>query len=108
MYRAKQGRHNPFVFWGGLTEDLINLALRCIPASHLKCMFERMLTDLEHNCTGFPDLVQFYPSEERYRFIEVKGPGDRLQDHQRRWMSYFAQHHIPAFVCNVSRAQAAA
>jgi hypothetical protein len=108
MYHSKRGTHNPFVFWGGLTEELIDLALRCIPTSHLRCMFERMLSDLEHNCTGLPDLVQFYPSEQRYRFIEVKGPGDRLQDHQRRWMNYFAQHEIPALVCNVARAQAAA
>ena len=107
MFRAKQGTHNPFVFWGGLTEELIDLALKCIPASHLRCMFERMLADLEQNCTGLPDLVQFYPQEQRYRFIEVKGPGDRLQDHQRRWMNYFAEHDIPAMVCNVSRAQAA-
>jgi hypothetical protein len=108
MFRAKQGTHNPFVFWGGLTEELIGLALKCIPASHLKCLFERMLADLEHNCTGFPDLVQFYPQEQRYRFIEVKGPGDRLQDHQRRWMNYFAEHGIPAMVCTISRMQAAA
>lgn len=108
MFHAKQGTHNPFVFWGGLTEELLHLALSCIPASHLKCMFERMLADLEHNCTGFPDLVQFYPQERRYRFIEVKGPGDRLQDHQRRWMNYFADHDIPAIVCHVSRSQAAA
>lgn len=108
MFHAKQGTHNPFVFWGGLTEELIVLALRCIPAAHLRCIFERMLADLEHNCTGFPDLVQFYPAEARYRFIEVKGPGDRLQDHQRRWMRYFKERDIPAFVCNVSRAQAAA
>lgn len=108
MFHAKQGTHNPFVFWGGLTEELILLALRCISASQLRCMFERMLADLEHNSTGFPDLVQFYPHEQRYRFIEVKGPGDRLQDHQRRWMQYFSERDIPAFVCNVSRAQAVA
>lgn len=107
-FHAKQGTHNPFVFWGGLTEELIELALHCIPASHLRCMFERMLADLEHNSNGFPDLVQFYPNDQSYRFIEVKGPGDRLQDHQRRWMHCFIERGIPAFVCNVSRAQAVA
>lgn len=107
-YRSKHGTHNPFVFWERLTEPLIELALECMPAAHLRCIFERMLSDLERNSSGFPDLVQFYPANRTYRFIEVKGPGDRLQDHQRRWMKYFAEHHIPALVCHVSRAQAAA
>jgi hypothetical protein len=108
MYHLKQGTHNPFVFWDGLTEPLIQLALRCIPAAHLRCIFERMLSDLERNSSGFPDLVQFYPQDQRYRFIEVKGPGDRLQDHQRRWMKHFAANDIPAVVCHVSRTRAAA
>jgi hypothetical protein len=107
-YQAKVGTHNPFVFWEGLTVELIELALHCIPEVHLRCMFERMLADLERNSSGFPDLVQFYPNERRYRFMEVKGPGDRLQDHQRRWMKYFAEHEIPAMVCHVSRARAVA
>jgi len=107
-YQAKVGTHNPFVFWEGLTAELIGLALHCIPAAHLRCIFERMLADLERNSSGFPDLIQFYPDERRYRLIEVKGPGDRLQDHQRRWMKYFAEHDIPAVVCHVSRARAVA
>jgi hypothetical protein len=30
--------------------------------------------------------------------VEVKGPGDRIQDNQQRWLEYFAQHQIPAEV----------
>jgi hypothetical protein len=33
--------------------------------------------------------------------IEVKGPGDRLQDNQIRWLHYFAEHGIPVAVCYV-------
>lgn len=33
--------------------------------------------------------------------IEVKGPGDRLQDHQIRWLEFFAGEGIPASVCYV-------
>ena len=33
--------------------------------------------------------------------IEVKGPGDRLQDHQIRWLEFFAVEGIPASVCFV-------
>ena len=31
--------------------------------------------------------------------IEVKGPGDRLQDHQVRWLQFFASNGIAASVC---------
>lgn len=48
-----------------------------------------------------PDLIQFYPNERRYRMIEVKGPGDRLQDNQRRWLRFCAEHGMPVEVCYV-------
>jgi hypothetical protein len=31
--------------------------------------------------------------------IEVKGPGDRLQDNQLRWIDYCAAHDMPVAVC---------
>src|SRR2546430_1838314 len=51
--------------------------------SHLEACFMRILSDIRANRCGLPDLVQFWPGERRYRLIEVKGPGDRLQDNQR-------------------------
>ena len=38
---------------------------------------------------------------ERYRMVEVKGPGDRLQDNQRRFLEFCTLHHMPVFVCQV-------
>jgi hypothetical protein len=40
--------------------------------------------------------------------IEVKGPGDRLQDNQRHWLDYCHSVDIPVTVCHVRWAQAAA
>jgi hypothetical protein len=48
--------------------------------------------------------VQFWPAERRYRMIEVKGPGDRLQDNQQRWIEYALRHELPISVCHVTRA----
>ena len=48
-----------------------------------------------------PDLVRFWPAERRYELIEVKGPGDRLQDNQIRWLEYCAQHGMPVRVLDV-------
>ena len=101
-YHEQFGIQSPFVFWEGLDEPLLEQALLCIPARHLRACFERLLRDLKANRAGMPDLIQFYLAERRYRMIEVKGPGDRLQDNQKRWLAFAAEHGIPVEVCYVS------
>jgi hypothetical protein len=101
-YRDKAGLSSSFVRWGRLKPQVLSLALSCIPPTHLKLVFERFLADLEDNCSGLPDLVQFWPDERRYRLIEVKAPGDRLQYNQRRWMEFFTKHDMPAAICNIA------
>jgi len=100
-FADKAGLQSPFVFWGTLTEALLEYALACIPAAHLKLLFQRLLGNLQANRTGFPDLVRFWPAERRYQLVEVKGPGDKLQDNQIRWLEYCAAHGIPVGVCHV-------
>jgi hypothetical protein len=104
----KAGIQSPFVYWEILTGELLELALACIPAAHLKKWFERILVDIKSNRAGFPDLIQFWPSEKRYRMIEVKGPGDRLQDNQIRWIDFCAAHDMPVAVCYVQWLEEAA
>ena len=100
-YADKQGVQSPFVFWGALTAPLLRLALDCISAAHLKLLFTRLLADVKTNRSGFPDLVRFWPAEQRYELVEVKGPGDKLQDNQIRWLQYCSDHGIPVSVCHV-------
>ncbi|MCY0386236.1 VRR-NUC domain-containing protein [Robbsia sp. Bb-Pol-6] len=100
-FHAKAGLQSPFVFWGWLTDDLLQLALRCLPAAHLKRCFERLMVDVVANRTGFPDLIRFWPEEGRYEMVEIKGPGDRLQDNQLRWLAYCAAHDMPMRVVHV-------
>ncbi|MDB6145703.1 MAG: nuclease [Pseudomonas sp.] len=103
---SKQGLLSPFVFWGTLSEELLEHALHCLPAEHLRHWFRRLLVDIKANRSGMPDLIQFYPQERRYRMIEVKGPGDRLQDNQLRWLDFCAEHGMPVVVCYVQWAAA--
>ncbi|TVP42566.1 MAG: VRR-NUC domain-containing protein, partial [Halomonas sp.] len=104
-WREKVGLASPFVHWAVVDEPLVELALACIPPEHLRACFERLLGDLKANRAGLPDLIQFMPGAPvgapRYRMIEVKGPGDRLQDNQRRWLAFFHRHEIPVAVCYV-------
>lgn len=98
---SKFGLQSPFVFWGALTPELLEQALHCLPAEHLRHWFRRLLQDIKANRTGMPDLIQFFPEQRQYRMIEVKGPGDRLQDNQLRWLDFCAEHGMPVVVCYV-------
>ncbi|MNH26775.1 VRR-NUC domain protein [compost metagenome] len=91
-----------------LSEELLTLALECIPAEHLQRLFQRLLADVKANRSGLPDLVRFWPAEKRYEFVEVKGPGDKLQDNQIRWLQYCSDHGIPVSVCHVQWRESAA
>ena len=101
-FDEKNGIQSPFVAWGAVTREELELALDCIPAAHLHKCFERLLTDVRANRSGLPDLIQLWRAERRYRLIEVKGPGDRLQDNQVRWLDFCHAHEIPVSVCKVT------
>ncbi|WP_283149436.1 VRR-NUC domain-containing protein [Silvimonas soli] len=106
-FAQKFGIQSSFVAWSWLDQSLLELALACIPATHLRSIFERILADIPANRAGLPDLIRFWPATRSYQLIEVKGPGDRLQDNQVRWLSHFAQHDIPVAVCYVTWAEGA-
>jgi hypothetical protein len=101
-FERKAGLQTPFVAWDWVTREELELALDCIPAPHLHGFFHRLLTDMRANRSGLPDLIQLWPGERRYRLIEVKGPGDRLQDNQIRWLSFCVAREIPVCVCKVT------
>jgi hypothetical protein len=100
-FTVKARTRAPFVNWDLLSPPLLKRSLQCFPASHLRLWFEWIVRDVVENRTGFPDLVQFWPDERRYRMVEIKGPGDRLQDNQRRFFEFCRLHEMPAFVCRV-------
>ena len=99
-FEAHAGKLNPLVRWQGLSDELLALAIQRIPLAHWSALFTRILSDTRENTVGFPDLVLF-PDSGGYEFIEIKGPGDALQAHQRRWMDYFNQHGIACRLVHV-------
>ena len=93
-WEQKQGRANPLVHWAGLSEDLLTLSLDRIPLAHWRAIFVRLLRDIRNHRSGLPDLIHF-PLSGSYELVEIKGPGDKLQKNQIRWMAYFSAHGIP-------------
>lgn len=98
-FREKQGIANPLVQWSALSESLLLHALESIPRESLVALFKIQLSDLKLYRNGMPDLIAFKDGE--YQWIEVKGPGDKLQDNQWRWIHHFKQLAIPFAVCYV-------
>lgn len=100
----KRGISCSLIHWPSLTPDLVKNALALIPATHLEGVFRHLLLDLRHHRRGMPDLIMLNRATGRYRLIEVKGPGDRLQDHQRLWLQAMLQQGMPVSVLHVTLA----
>ena len=98
-FTAKFGLANPFVVWSHLSPELLNLALKSIPPALLAALLKIQLSDLKLYRNGMPDLIAFQNGQ--FRWIEVKGPGDKLQDNQLRWIHHFQQLNVPFSVCFV-------
>ena len=101
LWREYQGYQCRWVNWKYLGENLVREATHIIPRDHLLAIWGRMLFDPGENRRGFPDLLALGEQPGDYRMIEVKGPGDTLQDSQRRWLRFFQQEGIPASVALV-------
>jgi len=101
-YQQKFGIQNPLVNWSVISEDLLDTALSCISAHHLKAIFAYMLTNIKDRRGGFPDLIQFNTRLNDFEVIEVKGPGDRLQQNQSLWFDFFRRQKINSKLCIIS------
>ena len=101
-YRHYQGNFCPWTDWRSIDEQMVRDSCQIIPTAHLVAIFERLLFDPRENRSGFPDLIALGKQPGDYRLIEVKGPGDTLQDGQKRWLRYFGRQGIPAQVLRVN------
>lgn len=97
-YERYFGYQCHWVDWRRISVDLVLRAARTIPRAHLFAIWQRILFDPRENRRGFPDLIALGDSTGDYCMIEVKGPGDALQDSQKHWLRFFQRHAIPAQV----------
>ncbi|MFP8965389.1 VRR-NUC domain-containing protein [Pokkaliibacter sp. CJK22405] len=94
------GKSCPLMIWPLLNKALLERALERIPAADLRLIFERLIVDIRHHRSGLPDLI-YWPDSGGYELIEVKGPGDRLQDNQKQWADFLLTQGINMRVCHV-------
>ncbi|MFH4666969.1 VRR-NUC domain-containing protein [Vibrio cidicii] len=100
-YEHKVGIANPLVNWSVFSHELLQQATKSIPAAMLYELFCIQLSDLKLYRNGMPDLVAF--KDGQFEWIEVKGPGDKLQDNQWRWINEFQRLNVPFSVCYVNQ-----
>ncbi|BFM05497.1 VRR-NUC domain-containing protein [Halioxenophilus aromaticivorans] len=97
----KNGINHSLVFWPAVDEALLTLAIENISVKDWRAIFDYLWGDLRARRKGLPDLI-YFPSAGGAELIEVKGPGDKLQTHQRRWLAFFHQAGIAHRVVNVA------
>lgn len=90
-FLQKQQLQNDWVNWTLLSEPLLRAALKAFSSQFLYDVFRRLLHDPKHYRSGQPDLVLF-AADGTCRFIEVKGPGDSLSDHQGYWLQFLGRY----------------
>ncbi|WP_162674539.1 VRR-NUC domain-containing protein [Vibrio variabilis] len=99
-HKNKRGIQNPFVVWELLDDSWLNLAMESISSDQLIGLFEVILSDIRAYRAGQPDVVAFKDGD--WMWCEVKGPGDKLQHNQIRWMKQFEKLNICYQVCYVN------
>ncbi|TKF55031.1 VRR-NUC domain-containing protein [Vibrio lentus] len=101
IYDQKHGIANPFVHWNHFPKTLIEHSIDSIPNALIVELFKVILSDLKLFRTGMPDLIAF--KDDEFHWVEVKGPGDKLQDNQWRWIKEFERLSVPFSVCYVNQ-----
>lgn len=99
---AKAGIANRLFSWRRFTPEVVEAVTDNIPEADLRALVEIVREDLAGKRSGFPDLTVIY-GPGRYEFVEVKGPGDQLQIHQRLWIDALEKRGLPVRVLRYRR-----
>jgi Fanconi-associated nuclease 1 len=81
-------------------KDAQDLAV-CMGGSLTATVCSRLAKDYSHCRGGVPDLTLWSPSKQTCKFVEVKGPGDRLSPKQVLWLDFLTAAGADAEVCKV-------
>lgn len=101
--RQYRGERNGLVHWPSFPDSLIEASARCLNPRMLARLLWPLVADPHRFRHGFPDLVRLDPAIGAFECLEVKGPGDRLQPAQRRWLAWLHACDIRAAVVRVQR-----
>ncbi|KAL0278898.1 UNVERIFIED_CONTAM: hypothetical protein PYX00_000579 [Menopon gallinae] len=75
--------------------------IRCLGISKFADICERLVRDFKVYRSGFPDLTLWNPETGKCKFVEVKGPNDKLSPKQMIWLDFLSKINVDCEVCNV-------
>ncbi|KAF7362260.1 Fanconi-associated nuclease [Mycena venus] len=81
-------------------EDLIEI-VECLSGESLSSICRLFCEDYRGRCSGVPDLIVWNPETKECKFVEVKGPGDSLQENQKLWSDALINARCAVEVCHV-------
>ena len=86
-----------------LFEDLDELQglIKCFHSNQLANLCKYLAQNYRYCRSGGPDLCVWSTETNKFKFVEVKGPGDRLSFKQIVWLDFFIQNSIDCEVCYV-------
>ncbi|KAG7448357.1 uncharacterized protein BT62DRAFT_767164 [Guyanagaster necrorhizus] len=88
------------VKWDYPKEDLLEI-VQCFKGESLATICHLFCEDYAGRSSGVPDLIVWKPEGRECKFVEVKGPGDRLQENQKLWCDALQQAGVEVQLCHV-------
>ncbi|KAF9246229.1 VRR-NUC domain-containing protein [Melanogaster broomeanus] len=82
------------------SEDLVDI-VTCIGGKALSVICRLLCEDYSSRGSGGPDLFLWNPEMGTCKFVEVKGPGDTLQENQKVWIDVLLRAPTPVELCHV-------
>ncbi|KAG1651664.1 hypothetical protein FOA52_011853 [Chlamydomonas sp. UWO 241] len=100
-----EGRHGQWVRgvnWERYSLDHLLDICRCVGPLGLSVVCRMLCEDYNNWQGGMPDLLLWRPDKGDAKLSEVKGPRDRLSDHQRAWIHALMDVDVPCEVLRVA------
>ncbi|THG99844.1 hypothetical protein EW026_g2590 [Hermanssonia centrifuga] len=82
-------------------QDLVEIA-ECLGGLGLAVICQLLCEDYAGRTSGVPDLIVWNKASGECKFVEVKGPGDSLQENQKVWIDVLLQAGIQVEICHVA------
>ncbi|KAJ6589891.1 VRR-NUC domain-containing protein [Mycena vulgaris] len=89
------------VSWQMCGRDELVEIVECLGGSALSSICRLFCEDYGGQSSGVPDLIVWNPDTKECKFVEVKGPGDSLQENQKLWSDALLTARCAVEVCHV-------
>ena len=103
--RQARGIANRLFGWRRFPREAASAVFEAMPEDDIRALLRIVTEDLEQARSGFPDLTVIH-ADGSYEFVEVKGPGDRLQVNQHLWIAALERAGLPVRVLRLRHPRA--